>query len=77
MTQRKTTPDIMSQVLNGKPSAAGGISAAEAGEMTRVNFFMPAAWKKVLVPHFKAQGLDLSNGIRLALSRYMSEEGLR
>jgi len=73
---RKGTPDLMSQVLSGKSAAApGGIPAD--GKATRVNFFMPEGWKKALTAHFKAQGLDLSSGIRQALSRYMSEEGLR
>lgn len=76
MTTRKGTPDLMSQVLSGKPAAAPGIPAAE-GEQTRVNFWLPTSWKKALTAHFKAQGLDLSSGIRQALSRYMSEEGLR
>ena len=51
--------------------------AREPGELARVNFWMPASWKKTLAAHFKAQGLDLSSGIRQALARYMSEEGLR
>lgn len=76
MTTRKGTPDLMSQVLSGKPTAAPGIPA-DQGEQTRVNFWLPAGWKKTLTAHFKAQGLDLSSGIRQALSRYMSEEGLR
>ena len=77
MTTRKGTPDLMSQVLSGKVVAPPGISAADQGEQTRVNFWMPAGWKKTLTTHFKAQGLDLSSGIRQALSRYMNEEGLR
>lgn len=77
MTTRKGTPDLMSQVLSGKPTAAPGIPAEEPGEQTRVNFYLPASWKRTLTAHFKAQGLDLSSGIRQALARYMSEEGLR
>jgi hypothetical protein len=67
----------MSSVLSGKPVSAPGIPAVEPGEQTRVNFWLPSGWKKALTTHFKAQGLDLSSGIRQALSRYMSEEGLR
>jgi hypothetical protein len=33
--------------------------------------------KRVLTAHFEAQGLDLSIGIRQALSRYMADEGLQ
>jgi hypothetical protein len=66
----------MSSVLSGKPAAAPGIPPSD-GEQTRVNFYLPSAWKKALTAHFKAQGLDLSSGIRQALARYMSEEGLR
>ena len=77
MTARKDTPDLMSQVLSGKPGAAPGIPAVELGPQARINFWMPAAWKKTLAAHFKSQGLDLSSGIRQALSRYMAEEGIR
>jgi len=76
MTARKGTPDLMSSVLSGKPVAAPGIPPAD-GESTRVNFWLPTGWKKALTAHFKGQGLDLSSGIRQALARYMSEEGLR
>jgi hypothetical protein len=76
MTQRKGTPDLMSQVLSGKP-AAPGIPATDQGEQTRVNFWLPTSWKKALMAHGKGQGLDLSSVIRQALSHYMSEEGLR
>ena len=73
---RNRTPDMMSQVLGGKPVAAPGIPAAD-GLQVRVNLWMPDNWKKVLTAHFRAQGLDLSNGIRQALAKYMSEEGIR
>jgi hypothetical protein len=77
MTTRKGTPDLMSQVLSGKGTAVPGGIPADDGKAVRVNFFMPETWKKALTAHFKGQGLDLSSGIRQALSRYMSEEGLR
>ena len=77
MTTRKGTPDLMSQVLSGKSVVAPGIPAVESGEQARINFWMPATWKKTLTAHFKSQGLDLSSGIRQALSRYMNEEGLK
>lgn len=77
MTKRKDTSDLMSQVLSGKHAATHGSPVVESGEQARINFWMPVAWKKTLTAHFKSQGLDLSSGIRLALSRYMSEEGLK
>lgn len=77
MKPRKDTPDLMSSVLSGKGVTPGAIPVEDLGEQARVNFWMPGSWKKTLTAHFKAQGLDLSSGIRQALSRYMSEEGLR
>lgn len=77
MTQRKGTPDLMTQVLSGKPVAAPGVPLADQSEQTRVNFWLPTGWKKALTAHGKGQGLDLSSVIRQALARYMSEEGLR
>lgn len=77
MTQRKATPDLVSQVLAGKPAAGIPATPQDSGDMVRVNFFLPSAWKRTLTEHFKAQGLDLSNGIRLALARFMTEEGLK
>jgi hypothetical protein len=75
---RKGTPDLMSQVLSGKSATAPGeIPTVNDGKAVRVNFFIPEGWKKTLTAHFKAQGLDLSSGIRQALSRYMTEERLR
>jgi hypothetical protein len=65
----------MSQVLSGKGAAAGGLPAD--GKAVRFGFFLPETWKNALTAHFKAQGLDLSSGIRQALARYMSEEGIR
>jgi hypothetical protein len=38
---------------------------------------MPKSWKAILEQHFKAQGMDLSNGIRQVLAGCMKSEGPR
>ncbi len=42
-----------------------------------INLRLPAAWRARLKAHFKSQGQDFSNGLRLAISQYMEREGLK
>jgi hypothetical protein len=84
MSKRKLPDDFMGSFLSGKPAPAGSAAAAavdhapaDQGDQARVNFWLPTSWKTALTAHFKAQGLDLSSGIRQALAAYMREAGLR
>ena len=41
------------------------------------NIRFPEAEMNLLKKHFKSNGLSLSSGIRMAVSKYMKEEGLK
>ena len=83
MAERKRTPDLMGDVLGGKRTAktaplAGSTPVAEETEETiSMSLRLPKTWRDALRVHFKSQGLDLSSGIRYALSQYMDAEELK
>ena len=81
MSERKNMPDLMGEVLGGKrqpeqSSSAAGIPVEDSG-MVLMSLRLPGSWRERLRAHFRAKGVDLSNGLRLALSEYMEREGLK
>ena len=78
MSERKKTPDLMSEVLGRKrPTARQGPAGEDTGNKELMSLRLPASWRERLRAHFKAKGVDLLNGLRLALSEYMDREGLK
>lgn len=75
MTDKKHTPDLMSQVLGSRKTAIKPIDEKDM-QPELISIRIPAAWRVSLKAHFKNKGLDFSNGVRLALSQYMEKEGL-
>ena len=77
MAERKQTPDLMGEVLGAKQRTATTQAAeVDTGDTVTMSLRLPRAWRDKLRAHFKSRGVDLSNGIRYALSEYMEREGL-
>lgn len=75
MKDKKHTPDLMGEVLGSRKSAEKPITENMQPELISIR--IPAAWRARLKAHFKSQGQDFSNGLRLAISQYMEREGLK
>jgi len=75
---RPKTPDILDQVLAGKAASEASSPAPilEQGKMVRFSFWIPQGWKTALERHFKAQGSDISHGLRQMIARYLKEQGI-
>jgi hypothetical protein len=75
---RPKTPDILDQVLAGRtaPEASPHSPSLELGKMMRFSFWIPQGWKAALERHFKAQGSDISHGLRQMIARYLKEQGI-
>ena len=82
MAERKPTPDLMGDVLGGKrakttPQSVASRVDGDTEETISMSLRLSKTWRDILRVHFKDRGLDLSSGIRYALSRYMDSEGLK
>lgn len=78
MSERKGMPaDLLDQVLAGKATPTSAPGPVELGKMVRFSFWIPEGWKAALERHFKAQGSDISHGLRQMISRYLNEQGIR
>ena len=51
------------------------VSSSESMRVYHVRF-RPSEWNR-MKHHFESEGLNVSAGIRMALARYMKEQGLR
>ncbi len=72
---KKHTPDLMGEVLGSRKPVEKPIAENDM-QPELISIRIPAAWRARLKAHFKSQGQDFSNGVRLALSQYMQREGL-
>lgn len=54
-----------------------GTAVEDTGNMKLMSLRLPESWKGRLRAHFANNGLDLSSGLRLAISEYMDREGLK
>ncbi len=75
MKDKKHTPDLMEQVLGSKKELIKPIDEKDM-QPELISLRIPGAWRARLKVHFKSQGQDFSNGLRLAIAQYMQREGL-
>ena len=77
MARQKT--EVMEQLLGAdrKKDAAPQEAQGQEDPLKAISLKMPESWIGVLKAHFKAKGLGLSLGVRMALSEYMDREVLR
>ena len=77
MARQKT--EVIEELLGAerKKGAAPQDEKDLEDPLKAISLKMPESWIGVLKAHFKAKGLGLSHGVRMALSEYMDQEGLR
>ena len=76
---KQKTPDLMDSLLDGipKPKRKQPAATRRDRKLKMVSLRVPEDWIPILAGYFTDQGLDLSSGVRLALSEYMDSRGLK
>lgn len=75
---RKETPDLMGELLTGKPvsSQEAPVKDMQDESLQIFTLRLPRSLKENLKSHFKRKGLKLSQGLRMIISEYMDREKL-
>ena len=60
-----------------KPKRKQPTATRRDRRLKMISLRVPEDWIPILAGHFTDRGLDLSSGVRLALSEYMDSRGLK